>query len=317
MLSIGDPWVRSETPVSLSLPRVRAFNAVFEMGSMSQAARRLGVTQPTISQQIGELEQHYGVVLFHRRGSGLTPSDIGRSLYAATQSIRLAEAEALAILESHRAFEAGELAIGLGNTMPGMAVVADFVRRFGQIRVRIETGSWASVLQAVIERRVDVGILPEVPDDGRFRRSVCLKQRVVALARADDPLAAEAQTTCGALAERALVFRTRASSTQRVVDRAFARGGHAPTPRLVVDSRDGVVEAVAAGLGIGFVWEGATNRSQALVRLPVVEMAESHAEYVFALTDRRDRLVELFLEAGGRGLDETDANDRAPTRGTV
>ena len=282
--------------MSLSLPRVRAFNAVFETGSISQAARRLGLAQPTVSQQVGDLERDYGVALFLRRGAVLVPSDLGRSLYAATRAIRSAEAEALAILEARRDTEAGELVIGLGNAMPGMRVMANFLRRMPQIRIRVEMGSWAAILQAVADRRVDVAILPDVPEDGRFRRRVCLHQRVVALTSADETCVDRAEVSCRELLDRPLVFRTRDSATQRIVDRAFRRLGLSPTPRLVVDTRDGVIEAVAAGLGVGFVWEGGTSRSDGLRLVPVREMSETFPEYVFALADRRDRLVDLFVE---------------------
>lgn len=283
--------------MSLSLPRVRAFNAVFETGSISQAARRLGLAQPTVSQQLADLERDYDVILFRRRGTTLVPSDLCRNLYAATLAIRTAETEALAILEAKRDIEAGELRIGLGNAMPGMRVVADFVGRWPQIRVRLEMGSWASIIEAVVDRRVDVAILPDVPEDGRFRRRVCLRQRVVALAAEDDLFVGRETVTCRDLADRPLIFRTRDSATQRVVDRAFRRAGLTPEPRLVVDTRDGVVEAVAAGLGLGFVWESGTSRFEGLHRLPVLDMAEDFPEYLFALADRRDRLIEIFLEA--------------------
>lgn len=282
--------------MSLSLARARAFNAVFETGSISQAARSLGLAQPTVSQQVGDLERDYGVALFLRRGAILVPSDLGRSLYAATRVMRSAEIEALAILEARRDTEAGELVIGLGNAMPGMRVMANFLRRMPQIRIRVEMGSWATILQAVVDRRVDVAILPDVPEDGRFRRRVCLHQRVVALAAGEDAFADRVEITCRELVDRPLVFRTRDSATQRIVDRAFRRLGVTPTPRLVVDTRDGVIEAVAAGLGIGFVWESGTSRSDGLRLIPVRELSDTIPEYVFSLADRRDRLVDLFVE---------------------
>lgn len=292
----GTGRLRSRGDMSLSLARARAFNAVFETGSISQAARRLGLAQPTVSQQVGDLERDYGVALFLRRGVALVPSDLGRSLYAATRAMRSAEAEALAILEARRDTEAGELVIGLGNAMPGMRVVADFLGRMPQIRVRVEMGSWATILQAVVERRVDVAILPEVPEDGRFRRRACLHQRVVALTTGADAFGDRGEVSCRDLVDRPLVFRTRDSATQRIVDRAFRRLGLSPTPRLVVDTRDGVIEAVAAGLGVGFVWENGTSRSDGLALVPVREMSETFPEFVFALADRRDRLVDLFVE---------------------
>jgi DNA-binding transcriptional ArsR family regulator len=60
--------------MSLTSSRIRAVNAVFDAGSFSRAARRLGMSQPAVTQQVRGLENHFGVTLFERRGSKLMPT---------------------------------------------------------------------------------------------------------------------------------------------------------------------------------------------------------------------------------------------------
>jgi DNA-binding transcriptional LysR family regulator len=210
------------------------------------------------------------------------------------------EAEARAVLAGHRGNRGGELRIGLGNAMPGMAMIRAFQAQHPRIQVSVVMGDFGTIVAAVEAQRVDVGLLPEVPEDGRFRREVCLTQRVVAIVPPEHPLAGQPAVACRDLADGRLVFRPRSSSTQRVVDRAFRRAGILPRPALVLDTRDGVVEAVANGLGIGFMWALASSRTNGLVRLSMTEAPDEMPEHVFALASRRNALVDLFFETRHR-----------------
>ncbi len=279
----------------LTTSRMRAINAVFEAGSFSAAARRLGLSQPAIAQQIRDLELEFHVRLFDRRGNGLAPTPLCRQLVGVTSRLHGIETDALSILKQHEQATGGELRIGLGNSMPGMALVSAFIRQFPSITVQVEMGTWGSILEAVSEQRVDLGILPDVPDDGRFRREVCLRQSVVAIAHPRHPLAGIGRVSCTGLMQERLIFRTRGSSTQRVVDRAFRNAGLTPRPAITLDTRDGVFEAVSNRIGIGFMWELGSSRTDSIVKLAVPDMAAPVAEHVFCLAGTRERLVEMFF----------------------
>ena len=229
--------------MSLTSSRMRAVNAVFDAGSFSRAARRLGMSQPAITQQVRGLEKHFGVTLFERRGSKLMPTALCREFVVVTSQMHGIEAQALAVLRQNDALKGGELRIGLGNAMPGMALISAFHRLYPNIQIAVEMGNWASIIDAVVDQRVDVGVLPDVPSDNRFHREVCVRQGVVAIVHPDHPLARVKRISCADLAKHRLVFRTKQSSTQRVVDRAFRAAGVKPKPEIVLDTRDGVFEA--------------------------------------------------------------------------
>src|SRR5262249_2751518 len=233
-------WPEPVTPaggltLSLTSSRMRAVNAVFGAGSFSQAARHLGITQPAVTQQVRSLEQEFGVTLFERRGTQLVPTALCRQFTAVTSRMNALETQALAVLRQNDALKGGELRIGLGNSMPGMALIAAFHRLYSNIQITVEMGNWTSIIDAVVNQRVDVGVLPDVPNDGRFRREVCLRQGVVAIVHQSHPLARTKRVACAELARHRLVFRTKQSSTQRVVDRAFQRAGVKPKPEIVLD----------------------------------------------------------------------------------
>jgi len=271
--------------VGLTSSRVRALNAVFEEGGYTAAARKLGISQPAVTQHIRELQAEFGVALFDRVGGQVVPTRVCRDLYKITSEIRRREDDAVLLLSQERDVDEGTLKLGLGNAMPGMAFVSAFRKRHPGIAVEVEMGSWDKIVQAVEERRLDVGILPEGPCDTRFRRLVCTRQDVVAIAHPDHPLAGADRLPIAALAGEPLVFRGPGSCTQRAVDAAFAAAGFSPRPSMVLDSRDGVLEAVANGIGIGFIWRFASSRHDGLSRVTIEELAAGVEEHVFHLAN--------------------------------
>jgi DNA-binding transcriptional LysR family regulator len=283
--------------VALTSSRLRAVNAVFEAGTFAAAARRLGVSQPAVAQLVREVETEFDVSLFDRHGQGLVATPLCRQLYAATNRIQAIEGEALAILQQREELGGGELRIGLGNSMPGMALVAGFKVLYPRVQVSIEIGSWSAIVSAVVDQRVDVAVLPDVPDDRRFRREICLNQRVVAICHPEHPLNRQTHVPVADLARYPLIFRTRDSSTQRAVDRAFRSAGLAPEPAIIVNTREGMLEAVANQLGIGFMWEQGSSRADGIAKVAVSELNVETPEYVFSLANRKTRLVELFFHA--------------------
>lgn len=281
--------------MALTSSRVRALNAVVEEGGFTAAARRLGVSQPAITQHIRELQQEFGIVLFDRQRNMTVPTAICRELYRITKDMRRLEDEAVSLLRQYQSVERGELKVGLSNAMPGMRLIGAFQARHPGVRVHVEIGSWDKIMGAVVDQRLDLGVLPEVPDEPRFRRVACADQAVVAILHPAHPLATRDSLSLAELAGERLVFRTGESSTQRAVDTGFASAGLVPSPVLVLDGLDGVLEAVANGLGIGFSWRYATARQDPLVRIPVRELGQEVKEHVFHLSHPVPAIAPHFM----------------------
>ena len=77
------------------------------------------------------------------------------------------------------------------------------------------------------------------------------------------------------LVQYSLVFRDRNSSAQRALDKAFRAANLQPTPALVVNTREGMLEAVAHRLGVGFIWEHGSSRVDRIAKVAVAEMEDA------------------------------------------
>src|ERR671936_1626255 len=103
--------------------QLAAFCAVVERKSFSQAAERLGVTQPAVSLQIRSLEQRLGRQLLDRSGRRVAPTEAGLRLYASAQKLLALEEQLVAdVAGDDEARLTGTLELG-ASTGPGGTVV--------------------------------------------------------------------------------------------------------------------------------------------------------------------------------------------------
>lgn len=277
---------------------LRALSAVADEGSFAAAGRRLGLSHAAVAQQIRAFESRHGTRLFQRHQGRLVPTPFAQELAEAAERLHEVNADLARLIA--RRDPAGQLhmRVGLGNSMPGIAIIGRLIANHPGVSITVESGSHQAILAAVLRREVDAAILPDIPPDPRFRRQPVLRQEVVAIVADGHPLARQDGVGLAELAGHALVFRSRGSSTQKVVDRAFARAGLAPEPRLTADTRDAVYEAVSLGIGVGFMWRWGTHRADAVRRLAVAGMGQGSEEVVFALAEDRNPLADmLFLAA--------------------
>ncbi len=285
--------------MTLSLTALQALRTVADTGSFAAAARVMGLSQPGVSQHIRSLEKGYAVHLFTRSNGRLVATPFCERVCDAAERVLQEHGALERMLRNHGSLDRGELSVGLGNAMPGMSLIAAFNRNYPETRLTVITGSFQKIMRAVLEHSVDVGILPDIPRDPRFRRKVLMSNRVVAIAPDDHPLARLSEVTGAQLLPHRLIFRSEGSSTQRVVDRYFRAQGLEPTPFLTLDTRDGVFEAVANGMGIGFVWKTSTSRADDVCQIDLSGGATTSDEVIFAPADRKMQTLDAFFSLAG------------------
>ncbi|MEO1308974.1 MAG: LysR family transcriptional regulator [Pseudomonadota bacterium] len=287
--------------MSLSLPALQALKCVAETGSYAAAARHLGLTSPGISQHIKGLEKAYSISLFTRANGQLVPTLLCEKVCDAADRVLLEKAALEQILRHHGSLRNGELSVGLGNAMPGMTLVAAFNKRYPDVSLKITTGSFQKIMRAVLDHSVDVGILPNIQKDRRFRRAELLQNEVIAIAHPDSPAARHPTITAPVLMNERLIFRAEGSSTQKMVDRYFREQGLSPNAYLTLDTRDGVYEAVANGMGIGFVWKTSSGRKDDVVPITLGGGTTIAPEVVFAPIEREMQTLDAFFNLVKQG----------------
>ncbi|MCP2343042.1 LysR family transcriptional regulator [Actinomadura rupiterrae] len=136
--------------------------AIAEEGSISAAARRMHLTQPTLSRQLRELERELGTRLFEREGRGLVPTEAGRALLRRARVI-LAEADAaLADVRLAARGLSGRLTVAFGPSGingPLGAALGRLHRELPGVELRLdESFSDADMSEGVLDGRYDLSV---------------------------------------------------------------------------------------------------------------------------------------------------------------
>jgi aminoethylphosphonate catabolism LysR family transcriptional regulator len=271
----------------IDLMQLRAFHAVASQSSFTLAARTLGLTQPTLSQSVKALEERYAVLLFERSSRRVEPTEMGRRLFQLTTRLFDTEQEAASLLEGSAQLARGLLQLGADSPYYVMPLIAAFDERHPQVEIRLSIGNAGAVLEDLSEARLDVALLSNPPVDPRFHIVPLYRDPVRLMLPAGDALAALDAVPAAALAGRRLVMRETGSMTRRTVERGLAEAEIVPGGVFEVTGREAVQEAVALGLGVGFISEGEVRPDPRIAIRPLSDRGWQTDEYVLCQRDRR------------------------------
>lgn len=290
----------------LSLSQLKAFDATARLGSMSAAARALGLTQPTVSAHIARLEAYNGLELFFRRGRSIELTDFGRLLYDTTRRVFCAENDAWALLASARNRYRGRLsvcAVGPYNVTP---MLKRFRASWPQVDLVVTLGDSRQIVERILDYQGDLGVLVHPVDDPRLHCVPLWRQKLVVFAPRDHALSGRSGLRVRDLDGQEFVVREGGSTTRRVFEEHLARARVRVRVAVEMGSREAVREAVAEGLGLGVVAEPAYVPDHRLVRLDIADLDAWTHVHVICLDDRRTvPLIAGFLavvDATARGL---------------
>jgi DNA-binding transcriptional LysR family regulator len=139
--------------------RLRSFHAVATAGGFNAAAAAFNISQPTLSAQVGALEDEYGLELFVKKGRRRELSDSGRQLLAITTRLFAEEDEAVAFLEQSRELKHGKLSIGAVGPYHVTEMLAAFNRTYPGIDLAVKLGNSTDVLGDLLDYKSDVAVL--------------------------------------------------------------------------------------------------------------------------------------------------------------
>lgn len=150
------------------LHSLSVFSTVVEEKSFSAAAKKLGLTQPTISFHIDNLEKKFGCPLFTRTAKGVMLTAYGTKLYTNTQKIHDLATETENHIKALVAGNAGEINIG-ASTIPGEYIlpdiITDYIKLHPEIRFSITTRDSSAILSAFKQGQFPIAIVGSKPDD--------------------------------------------------------------------------------------------------------------------------------------------------------
>lgn len=292
--------------------QLAAFCAVVERRSFSQAAERLGVTQPAVSLQIRSLEKRLGQQLLDRSGRRVEPTEAGLRLYRGAQRMLALEEQLLndVAAESDRGV-GGRLEIG-SSTGPGGSVVplllCEFQRRFPDVSIALSVFDTQTVVDLVARRELELGVVGAA----RRHRGVVFEpffRDEVILACPPGHRFAGRAVTLDELREEPLIVMQEGAGVRQVIDDELRSAGvrlRDLAPRLELGLQESVRSAVQAGYGVTFISRSAVESDLVAGTLAAarVEGLEPGREISLVRASGRatTRAAQAFLDFAGERL---------------
>jgi len=286
--------------------QLAAFCAVVERGSFSQAAERLGVTQPAVSLQIRSLEKRLGQQLLDRSGRRVEPTEAGLRLYRAAQRMLALEEQLLEeVAAEEEGVVSGRLEIG-SSSGPGGSVLplllCEFQQRHPGVTVALSVFDTQTVVDLVARRELELGVVGAA----RRHRGVVFEpffRDEVILACPPGHSFAGRTISLEELRGEPLIVMQEGAGVRQVIEDELRGAGvrlRELAPKLELGLQESVRSAVQAGYGVTFISRSAVESDLAAGTLGAarVEGLEPAREISLVRATGRatTRAAEAFLD---------------------
>ncbi len=290
--------------------RLRQFLAVYELGSIGQAADKLLLTQPALSKSLRSLEDELGVRLFDRTPVGVVPTVFGDTLAMHAKGIEAQLRQAEAAIGALRGKAKGHVVVGIGPSVaPNLMPLAtlSLQRLHPAIELSVVEGLVDDLLPQLRRGQIDVavGAWPRVADSD-FSTEVIIVDTLEVFARAEHPLArVPGPIGMEALLGHAWALPPATQKWRQHLDGLFVEQGLAPPAPAVTSTSASYLKALMLrGDFLSFLpGQLVSTATDRLVPLPV-DMVRAHPDISMTFRERAllkapvAELVQVLRAAG-------------------
>ncbi|TKI05819.1 DNA-binding transcriptional regulator YeiE [Martelella alba] len=278
----------------ITLRQLEIFSEILKSGSTTQASSMMALSQSAVSAALTDLENHLGVKLFDRVGKRLVLNEHGRLLYP----------RAVALLERAQEIDQlfregnGALRLYASSTIGNYIlpeIIAAYRRDFHDAPLALQVGNSQDVINAVMDFRVDVGLIEGPSHNPSLITQPWLKDELVVFAAPDNPLAGK-PLTLEQLAEAPWILREQGSGTREIVD--YLLLAQLPHFQSVMElgNSEAIKHAVRHGLGISCLSRRVVGEALALGTLATLQIPLPPLIRTLYLVRHRQKHLSRALE---------------------
>jgi len=238
--------------INYTLKQLYSFESVIRLGGFTSASKELHITQPAVYMQVQQLQESIGAKLFDINGKKISPTFVGKKIYkTAIETINTLETSKLEIDEVLNP-DSGHLQIAVATTANSFisALLAKFKNDFPKMTFYIDVTNRQSLLDNLKNNNADLVIMGEPPKDIPLTSHAFMQNPLIAIAHPGNELLNNKNITIKDLSKETLLTREIGSGTRITIERFTGLNFNSD---IQINSNEAIVEAVQAGLGIGFV----------------------------------------------------------------
>lgn len=229
----------------MTIKHLRVFNEVAESGKMSIAAAKFYLSQPTVSQIIKELEEHYGFLLFERLSKKLFITKEGKELLKYSKMV----VKQFDVLES-RMFEiTKEQSFRIGSTVTvGSCLINDIIKEIKSIDNGIEIYSYVNNTQVmeeeILSANLDIALVEGVVKSKDLISIPAVDDYLVLVCSKDHPLAEKREFTAESLNNQRFAMREQGSGTREQFQDYINKNGITIKESVIANCPTALINAV-------------------------------------------------------------------------
>lgn len=239
--------------------KLKVFRVVADMLNFRRAADELHLTQPAVTAQIRSLEESLGIALFDRIGRETSLTPAGATLLEYVRRIEAITNDAIAALAPFGGQEGTELSIGASHTV-AVYLLPKFLpillREWPKLRIHIVGGSTHEILQALTTHQIGVALIEAPAYRPDLKIESFAEDELALIVRPDHRWTKKKVVRAAELVQEPILLREVGSGMRQFVEEYLERNGvlrQQLRTCIDINSTEGIISAVEAGLGIGFV----------------------------------------------------------------
>jgi DNA-binding transcriptional LysR family regulator len=291
---------------NITLQQLEALINLVAERSFSRAAKKMFLTQPSLTKHIKNLEDSVGAKVINRHNKGITLTLQGKLLYEYAQKVvGLREGVKEKISKSMEK-DSGTVDI-IASTIPANyilpGILGKFNKTYPKIKVNIKTVNSEEALDMVINRHAEMGFIGKKPLSRKINAEPVWKDRLVIAVSGAHRWRGKSSITAKDLMEEPFVTREKGSGTREILENYLKENAGTDFRLNIVaelGSSEAIKEAMIAGLGVSFISIHAIRREleqKLLVEIPVSGWVVERDFYV--IYTKQHKLMphqEIFLD---------------------
>ncbi len=295
--------------------QLKTFEAVARLLNYTRAAEELHLSQPAISMQIKQIEEHAGMALFEHIGKKTFLTQAGEKVQRLALTLLSQVKDCEDTLASLRGATGGHLELIVVSTAKYFApqLLSTFSKSHAGVTIKLSVNNREQVIQQLLENRVDLAIMGRPPKGLDALASPFAKHPHGIIAPPDHPMAKKKRINLKLLSGENFLIRESGSGTRTSMERVFAERGVKPASSMELASNETIKQAVMAGLGLSYLslhtvgLELATGK---LIRLDVIGTPVVREWFVIQrkgkiLSPLAEKFREFLIAKGARLIEQT------------
>ncbi len=285
----------------MDIENLRIFCLVVEEGSISQAIKKLYLSQPAATRKIHLLEDAYGAMLFNRENGKLMVSPVGEKLYPIAKSIVNEFDRSMDLIRQFTKQTHIHIKIGASLTIGEYLLpewVGHYKKRYPDYQVTLEIGNTPTMIQLLLNDKIDLAIVEGIVEDqDPLIVKKFMNDSLHVICSPNHPWSERNEIHIEDLKKERMIWRENTSGTRAIIEKVLSEAG-------VLDEMDYYMElastqaikgAVEAGLGISILSDMATAREVEHGSLCRVNISGFTLKRELRIVQKKQRFEQLGL----------------------